>query len=85
VSPDLYGRVQEGVRKYCAGMIVQFSTGGHCRTGLEDNLRATRERLASCNADLVKKIVDDCPRFDRRSSTPAEARPILSLAPTAPI
>jgi uncharacterized protein (DUF849 family) len=30
-DPDLYGRVQEGVRKHCPGMIVQFSTGGRGR------------------------------------------------------
>src|ERR671935_3290230 len=27
-DPELYGKVQEGVRKHCPGMIVQFSTGG---------------------------------------------------------
>src|SRR3954465_13122185 len=30
-DPDLYGRVQEGIRKHCPGMIVQFSTGGRGR------------------------------------------------------
>src|SRR5467141_776804 len=30
-DPELYGRVQEGVRKHCPGMIVQFSTGGRGR------------------------------------------------------
>ena len=30
-DPEMYGRVQEGVRKYCPGMIVQFSTGGRGR------------------------------------------------------
>src|SRR5690349_25002465 len=30
-DPELYGRVQEGVRKFCPGMIVQFSTGGRGR------------------------------------------------------
>ena len=30
-DPALYGQVQEGVRKHCPGMIVQFSTGGRGR------------------------------------------------------
>jgi 3-keto-5-aminohexanoate cleavage enzyme len=72
------GRYQWEVNQWC------LATGGHCRTGLEDNLRATPDRLASSNAELVKKIVDDCPRFDRRPATPAEARQILGLSPAAP-
>jgi uncharacterized protein (DUF849 family) len=72
------GRYQWEVNQWC------LATGGHCRTGLEDNLRATPDRLASSNAELVKKIVDDCPRFDRRPATPAEARRILGLSPAAP-
>jgi len=72
------GRHQWDVNQWC------LATGGHCRTGLEDNLRATPDRLASSNAELVKKIVDDCPRFDRRPATPAEARQILGLSPAAP-
>jgi 3-keto-5-aminohexanoate cleavage enzyme len=72
------GRHQWEVNQWC------LATGGHCRTGLEDNLRATPDRLASSNAELVKKIVDDCARFERRPATPAEARQILGLAPTTP-
>lgn len=30
-DPDLFARVQEGVRRHCPGMIVQFSTGGRGR------------------------------------------------------
>jgi uncharacterized protein (DUF849 family) len=72
------GRYQWEVNQWC------LATGGHCRTGLEDNLRATPDRLASSNAELVKKIVDDCPRFERRPAAPAEARQILGLSPAAP-
>jgi uncharacterized protein (DUF849 family) len=72
------GRYQWEVNQWC------LATGGHCRTGLEDNLRATPDRLAASNAELVKKIVDDCPRFDRRPAAPAEARQILGLSPAAP-
>jgi 3-keto-5-aminohexanoate cleavage enzyme len=70
------GRYQWEINQWC------LATGGHCRTGLEDNLRAAPDRLASSNAELVKKIADECPRFDRRPATPAEARQILGLGPT---
>jgi 3-keto-5-aminohexanoate cleavage enzyme len=53
--------------------------GGHCRTGLEDNLRLDRETLAPSNAALVRRVVDACAEFDRRPATPAEARALLAL------
>jgi uncharacterized protein (DUF849 family) len=53
--------------------------GGHCRTGLEDNLRFDRERLATSNAELVKRVADLTAKFDRTVATPAEARRILGL------
>ncbi len=55
--------------------------GGHCRTGLEDNIRFDETRLAASNAELVKKIVDVCGRYGRRPATPAEARQLLGLRP----
>ena len=67
------GRYQWEVNQWC------LDTGGHCRTGLEDNLRIEPDRLAASNAELVKKIVDACERFGRRPATPAEARQILGL------
>jgi uncharacterized protein (DUF849 family) len=71
------GRHQWEVNQWC------LETGGHCRTGLEDNLRIEPDRLAASNAELAKKIVDDCARFGRRPATPAEARRILGLRPAA--
>ncbi len=53
--------------------------GGHCRTGLEDNLRFDKERLAVSNAELVKRVADLAGRFGRAVATPAEARSILAL------
>ena len=32
--------------------------GGHCRTGLEDNLRFDKERLAASNAELVQRVAE---------------------------
>jgi 3-keto-5-aminohexanoate cleavage enzyme len=54
--------------------------GGHCRTGLEDNVRLDRQTLAPSNAALVKRVVDLAGEYDRRPATAAEARQILKLA-----
>lgn len=53
--------------------------GGHCRTGLEDNVRLDRERLAPSNAALVEQVVALCPEYGRRPATVAEARALLGL------
>lgn len=55
------------------------AAGGHCRTGLEDNVRLDRDRLAPSNAALVRRVVDLCARHDRKVASPAEARVILGL------
>jgi uncharacterized protein (DUF849 family) len=70
------GRHQWEVNQWC------LEAGGHCRTGLEDNLRIEADRLAASNAELVGKIVDACARYGRRPATPAEARQILGLPGT---
>jgi uncharacterized protein (DUF849 family) len=53
--------------------------GGHCRTGLEDNLRYDKDRMANSNAELVALIAERAPRFGRTVATPAEARQLLGL------
>jgi 3-keto-5-aminohexanoate cleavage enzyme len=53
--------------------------GGHCRTGLEDNVRMSREKLAPSNAALVRQTVALCAEYGRRPATAAEARSMLSL------
>jgi uncharacterized protein (DUF849 family) len=69
------GRHQWEVNQWC------LESGGHCRTGLEDNLKIDATRLAASNAELVRRIVDVCERYDRRPATAAEARRILGLSP----
>jgi uncharacterized protein (DUF849 family) len=54
--------------------------GGHCRSGLEDNVRLDRDTLAPSNAALVKRVVDIAGEYDRRPATVAEARQLLRLA-----
>jgi 3-keto-5-aminohexanoate cleavage enzyme len=53
--------------------------GDGVRTGLEDNIRISRDRLASSNAELVQRAVDAIHRHGRRPATPAEARRLLGL------
>ncbi|MGY8788708.1 MAG: 3-keto-5-aminohexanoate cleavage protein [Pseudomonadales bacterium] len=68
------GRHQFEVNKWC------LELGGHCRTGLEDNIKFDRTRVAISNAELVKKIVDIAGDYDRAPATPEEARALLSLS-----
>lgn len=53
--------------------------GGHCRTGLEDNIRFTKTELAKSNAQLVKRVADLCAKYDRPVATPKQAREMLGL------
>lgn len=49
------------------------------RTGLEDNIRVTKDRLAASNAELVSLAAEAVARHGRRVATPAEARAVLGL------
>lgn len=60
-----------------------ISSGGHARTGLEDNVRLDKATLAPSNAALVARTVKICHNYDRPVATPAEARAILGLRPIA--
>jgi 3-keto-5-aminohexanoate cleavage enzyme len=53
--------------------------GGHCRTGLEDNVRLDRTTLAPSNAALVAQVAGLCEDYGRRVATPGEARALLHL------
>ncbi len=55
--------------------------GGHVRTGMEDNVRLDRDRLAPSNAALVRQVVELAQRHGRRPATCAEARETLGLVP----
>ena len=57
------------------------AAGGHARTGLEDNVRLDRDRLAPSNAALVRRVVEICDRHDRPVATWQQARAILGLRP----
>ncbi len=51
------------------------------RTGLEDNIRITKDRLARSNAELVALAATAVERYGRRVASPAEARQRLGLTP----
>jgi len=62
--------------------LVQWSLelGGHCRTGLEDNVRLDKHTLAPSNAALVRQVVELCAAANRPAATIQEARRLLNLA-----
>jgi len=60
-----------------------ISSGGHARTGLEDNVRLDRDTLAPSNAALVKRAADLCEAYERPVATWQQARDILGLRKTA--
>jgi 3-keto-5-aminohexanoate cleavage enzyme len=68
------GRYQLEVNRWCLEM------GGHCRTGLEDNIRWDKSRLATSNAELVARVAELCGEYGRPVAAPREARRILGLA-----
>ena len=60
-----------------------LAAGGHCRTGLEDNIRWDKTTLAPSNAALVSRVADLCGKYGRRPATVKEARTLLGLAAAA--
>ena len=56
-----------------------IAAGGHARTGLEDNVRLDRDRLAPSNAALVRRAVAICDKNERPVATWQQARAILGL------
>jgi uncharacterized protein (DUF849 family) len=69
------GRHQLEVNEWCLAL------GGHVRTGLEDNIKFDRTRLARSNAELVSRLAGMCAAYARYPVTSEEARRILQLPP----
>jgi 3-keto-5-aminohexanoate cleavage enzyme len=68
------GRFQSEVMRW----VLERGADG-VRTGLEDNIRIAKDRLASGNAELVKIAADLCAKYDARPATVAEARELLAI------
>ena len=60
-----------------------ISSGGHARTGLEDNIRLDRATLAPSNAALVQRTAQICETYERPVATWQQAREILGLRQAA--
>ena len=58
--------------------------GGHCRTGLEDNVRLDKDTLAPSNAALVRQTAALCAAHGRHVASVAQARSLLRLPPAVP-
>ncbi len=67
------GRQQLEVNRWC------LEAGGHCRTGLEDNIRWDKSRLAASNGELVVRVAGLCADYGRHPASASEARAILGL------
>jgi len=52
------------------------------RTGLEDNVRASKDRLAESNAELVGFAAEVIAKAGRRAAKTSEARELLGLRPS---
>ncbi len=67
------GRHQIEVNEWC------IAAGGHTRTGLEDNMRLSKDALAPSNAALVARAAELCDKYERPVATWQQARDILDL------
>src|SRR5256885_6135652 len=66
-DPEKFARIQEGVRKHCPGMIVQFSTGGRGRDqhsrGAMLYLKPDMASLATGSVNFPTNIYENPPEF----------------------
>ena len=66
-APELFAEVQEGIRRHCPGMIVQFSTGGRGREqaarGAMLPLRPDMASLATGSVSFPASIYENPPDF----------------------
>jgi 3-keto-5-aminohexanoate cleavage enzyme len=64
-SPDRFALVMDGIRQYCPGMIVQFSTGGRSGAGRERGehlaLRPDMASLATGSVNFPTRVYDNSP------------------------
>ena len=67
------GRHQLEVNQWC------LELGGHVRTGLEDNIKFDKDRLARSNGELVSRVAGLCSKYGRHAASAEEARQIIQL------
>jgi 3-keto-5-aminohexanoate cleavage enzyme len=64
-------------------MAISLALGGHARTGLEDVVYVSPHEYATSNGQLVERACTLCRAVGRPVATPAQARTILGIAPSA--
>jgi uncharacterized protein (DUF849 family) len=66
-SPERFAQVQEGIRRHCPGMIVQFSTGGRSGAGRERGahlaLKPDMASLATGSVNFPTRVYDNSPEL----------------------
>lgn len=67
------GRFQKPLLEYA------ISHGGHVRTGLEDNIYASKGVLAKGNEELVEQVISSAQKYGRRLATFEETQQILGV------
>ena len=64
-SPERFALVQEGLRRYCPGAIIQFSTGGRSGAGRERgahlSLKPDMASLATGSVNFPTRVYDNSP------------------------
>lgn len=64
-DPEKFGRLLEGLRKHCPGMIIQFSTGGRSGKGEERGgmigLKPDMASLATGSCNFPTRVYDNSP------------------------
>ena len=66
-DPDLFSEVQEGIKKHCPNMIIQFSTGGRGREASQRGgmlyLKPDMASLATGSVNFPEMIYENPPRL----------------------
>ena len=66
-DPELFAQVQEGIKKHCPGMIIQFSTGGRGRSqderGRAISLPPDMASLATGSVNFPNQIYENPPQL----------------------
>ena len=85
-DPELFAEVQEGIKKHCPGMIIQFSTGGRGRSqnerGRAITLRPDMASLTTGSVNFPNQIYENPPQLIEelaRSMLEYEVKPEIEV------
>jgi len=73
-DPDKFAALQEGLKKHCPGVVIQFSTGGRSGAGRERGgalpLRPDMASLSVGSNNFPKRVYENPPELTRYNITP---------------